>query len=299
MLVAATRSDNPLGGTPLVYDDAQETFLLGREPMLPSKILDLENRRQLDWANPVAREWSLETAAMKLRKEQQAREAARAAEAVAAAAAAAAATAEAEARAHAEELRALAASGGTLVFEPPATRGQRPAGIRAKAATFALPTQIATLDGQGRVVFHEPAPDEGGAQGAADALAEGALAAAGAAPAAAPPNAPGTAAWTVSAPVTLSPTAAAAPAAPVIPADLHTSRKDRAGRAGRPSTGASARARACGSRSTRWRRSRPPRRCSSCSAAACRPYRRGGRLRAAALLLTSSHTPGWRVSDRT
>jgi hypothetical protein len=220
MLVAAMRSDNPLGGTPLVYDDAQETFLLGREPMLPSKILDLENRRQLDWANPVAREWSLEMAAMKLRKEQQVREAARAAEAVAAAAAAAAATAEAEARARAEELRALAASGGTLVFEPPLS-ARRPAGIRARAATFALPTATLAPDGAGRVVFAEPAADAEGAQGAE--------ATAAAAPAAAPTTAPiaaMTGTWTVAAPVS-PPFAAAMPAAPPTPADLHTSRKDR------------------------------------------------------------------------
>ena len=220
MLVAAMRSDNPLGGTPLVYDDAQETFLLGREPMLPSKILDLENRRQLDWANPVAREWSLEMAAMKLRKEQQVREAARAAEAVAAAAAAAAATAEAEARAHAEELRALAASGGTLVFEPP-TFDRRPAGIRAKAAMFALPTATTTLDRSGRVVFIEPATDDEVAHGMG-----GAAAAAPAAPAAAAANALETATWTAAAPVS-PPLAAAIPAAPPAPADLHTSRKDR------------------------------------------------------------------------
>ena len=50
MLVARLRPDNPLGAAPLTSDDGGETFVLeGVGAIAPAKLLDLENRRQLEW----------------------------------------------------------------------------------------------------------------------------------------------------------------------------------------------------------------------------------------------------------
>ena len=74
MLVGALRSDNPLGGAPLTCDDVTESFTLqGVGEISAAKLLDLENRRQLVWSDLVTREWVLETAAVRVRREAAAR----------------------------------------------------------------------------------------------------------------------------------------------------------------------------------------------------------------------------------
>ena len=170
MLIAALRSDNPLGGAPLTCDEAAEHFTLqGLGEISAAKLLDLENRRQLVWADPVTREWVIETAAIRVRKAAAAKAEARAAEAAAAAATAAATAASAAAdSAAASDDRARAggvatAGAGTLVFEPPRSTSsateqpaatRRPAGIRAAQTRFEAPASAA--DGARRVVWSEP-----------------------------------------------------------------------------------------------------------------------------------------------
>jgi hypothetical protein len=153
MLVAALRTDNPLGGAPLTYDDAIEVFALqGLGEVSAAKLLDLENRRQLVWADPVTREWALETAAIRVRKEAEAKAAARAAEAAAAAAASAAVSAAADRTTGA--IIPAGASGTTLIFDPPAVGARRPAGVRAAATRFAVPESDRDA---ATVVWSEPA----------------------------------------------------------------------------------------------------------------------------------------------
>jgi hypothetical protein len=182
MLVAALRTDNPLGGAPLVYDDAVDVFALqGLGEVSAAKLLDLENRRQLVWADPVTREWALETAAIRVRKEAEAKATARAAEAAAAAAAAAAAEAAriqdesfaAQEQAMAHGVIPAVASGSTLVFAPPVAKPRRPAGVRAAATRFALPESDRDA---ATVVWSEPATDDfppAGRDAAAGAVAPG------------------------------------------------------------------------------------------------------------------------------
>ena len=151
MLIAALRSDNPLGGAPLTCDEAAEHFTLqGLGEIGAAKLLDLENRRQLVWADPVTREWVIETAAIRVRKEAAARSS-RAAEAAAAAAAA-------EERARSGGV--ATGGSGTLVFEPPPSRraaSRQPAGIRAAQTRFDAPAATAAVR-SGTVVWSEP-PD--------------------------------------------------------------------------------------------------------------------------------------------
>jgi len=136
MLVGALRSDNPLGGAPLTCDDATEAFFLqGIGEISAAKLLDLENRRQLVWSDLVTREWALETAAIRVRRETAAKAAA-----AAAAAGAVAATA----------------------LPPAAARG--PAGVPAATTRFATPVD----DGRvaGRLVWSEAMTGEGAASDA-------------------------------------------------------------------------------------------------------------------------------------
>jgi len=163
-LIAALRSDNPLGGAPLSYAEADDSFSLqGVGEIDAAKLLDLENRRQLVWADPVTREWALELAAIRLRKEKEA--AAKAAAWAAEAAAAAAAQAAAEATAApppADAAGGVAAAdvGATAVYDPPTVAGRRPAGIRATQTRFAAPDKDAVRGAGGRVVWAEPPADE-------------------------------------------------------------------------------------------------------------------------------------------
>ena len=155
MLVAALRSDNPLGGAPLACDAAAEHFTIhGIGEITAAKLLDLENRRQLVWADPVTREWVLETVALRVRRATAAKAAARAAAAAAAASAAAASAAAASAREQARAGDIARAGAGTLVFEPPPPAGARhPAGVRAARTRFETP--VAVGDGPRRVVWSE------------------------------------------------------------------------------------------------------------------------------------------------
>jgi hypothetical protein len=154
VLVAALRSDNPLGGAPLTCDETAEHFTMhGLGEITLAKLLDLENRRQLVWADPVTREWVLETVAMRVRRAAAAKAAARAAEA-----AAAAATATAQEQALAGGV--VRGGAGTLVFEPPeslSSGARRPAGVRAAQTRFEAPSD----DGgrPRRVVWSEPPGD--------------------------------------------------------------------------------------------------------------------------------------------
>ena len=145
MLVAALRSDNPLGGAPLTCEEAAEHFTIrGTGEITAAKVLDLENRRQLVWADPVTREWVLETVALRVRRATAAKAAARAAEAAAAA----------SAREQARAGDIARAGAGTLVFEPPPPAGARhPAGVRAARTRFETP--VAVGDGPRRVVWSE------------------------------------------------------------------------------------------------------------------------------------------------
>jgi hypothetical protein len=166
MLVGALRSDNPLGGAPLTCDDAAESFTLqGVGEISAAKLLDLENRRQLVWSDLVTREWVLETAAIRVRRQA----VAKAAEA--ARAAAESARVEAESAAAGEPAAAGVAPGSeTLVFGPPglaeapatppslpqSAAARRPAGVPAATTRFATPPD----DGRvaGRVVWSEVPP---------------------------------------------------------------------------------------------------------------------------------------------
>ena len=199
MLVGALRSDNPLGGAALTCDDATEAFALqGVGEISAAKLLDLENRRQLVWSDLVTREWVLETAAIRVRRQTAARTAAAASVAEAAESARAEtgnvpADGRAEAGAHAP-------GGHTLVFEPPASAGssgpaglpttsapvpqppaaRRPAGVPAATTRFAVPVD----DGRvaGRLVWSETLPDDGAAPGDCAAPREGAASDEGATP---------------------------------------------------------------------------------------------------------------------
>ena len=190
MLVGALRSDNPLGGAPLTCDDATEAFSLqGIGEISAVKLLDLENRRQLVWSDLVTREWVLETAAIRVRRETAAKAAA--AVAAAAAAAVAATTASTAAENDQSDTGNIPVDGGahgstgapgghTLVFGPPGTAGaagssglatlpnasapalqppvaRRPAGVPAATTRFAALVD----DGRvaGRLVWSETVPE--------------------------------------------------------------------------------------------------------------------------------------------
>jgi len=156
--LAAVRPGGAYAGKVLVYDELRDTFALAGVGYVPhGKLLDLENRRQLVWVDPVTREWALETAALQVRKEQAEKAAARAAAAAAAARAAAATQAAAAIRAAAASGYSARSVGQTVVFEPPALAGRGPRGIRAKSTHFELK---ATAGPATRVVYAEPAPDE-------------------------------------------------------------------------------------------------------------------------------------------
>jgi len=205
MLIAALRSDNPLGGAPLSYTEADGAFHLQGVGDIPAaKVLDLENRRQLVWADPVTREWALEMAAMKVRKEKEA-----AAQAAAQAAeAAAAATAPAGGRDVGPRPTAPAqtvspAVGETRVFAPPVDGDRRPAGVRAASTRFDAPAAPAAQGG--RVVYEEPPVDESAT--AASVAAAWGVGVTVQAPASGPPAAgdPLAAAWSTSRAVSQAP----------------------------------------------------------------------------------------------
>lgn len=158
MLVGALRSDNPLGGAPLTCDDVTESFTLqGVGEISAAKLLDLENRRQLVWSDLVTREWVLETAAVRVRREAAAR---------AAGAAVAAKAAAESARAAAENAAENAANAATGLV--------RAAGVPAASTRFAPPPD----DGRvaGRLVWSEARPPAGGAPAATGVTADGATA---------------------------------------------------------------------------------------------------------------------------
>jgi hypothetical protein len=201
MLVGALRSDNPLGGAPLTCDDATEAFSLqGIGEISAAKLLDLENRRQLVWSDLVTREWVLERAAIRVRRQT----AVKAASVAAAAAAGAAESAPAEAESVTADDRARippdVPGGHTLIFGPPRPAGssgaaglprasasalqppaaRRPAGVPAATTRFAAPVG----DGRvaGRLVWSEAMSDGDAASGEGAASGEVAAPGGGAAP---------------------------------------------------------------------------------------------------------------------
>ena len=132
MLLAALRSDGPLAGKALVFDEDQQTFTLTGIGEIPAaKVLDLEDRRQFVWGDPVTREWALETAGLRVRRE--------------AAAAAVSHQAAADQAGAGVDAPAQQAADSTLVFEPP------PAGPKRPVAMPAGPEAPAPVD-------HPPAP---------------------------------------------------------------------------------------------------------------------------------------------
>ena len=190
MLIAAMRMGHALAGKAVVFNDDDGTFeVTGQGRISAATLLQLDRDRQLDWADGATRDWVLETAALKARKEAKAAaeaaeraetervaaEAERTAAEAAAAAQAEARRAEAEAMSAAEReaaekaaaqqaaakaaadqaatLAAAGADGSTVVYPPPKPR-KRFLGIRAKRTTFDLPPDH---DKPGKwVVFAEP-----------------------------------------------------------------------------------------------------------------------------------------------
>jgi hypothetical protein len=194
MLVGALRSDNPLGGAPLTCDDATEAFSLqGIGEISAAKLLDLENRRQLVWSDLVTREWVLERAAIRVRRQTAVKAASVAAES--AAAEAESVTADDRAR-----IPPDVPGGHTLIFGPPRPAGssgpaglprasasalqppaaRRPAGVPAATTRFAAPVD----DGRvaGRLVWSEAMSDGDAAPGEGAASGEVAAPGGGAAP---------------------------------------------------------------------------------------------------------------------
>jgi MFS family permease len=161
MVLAALRSDNRLGGTTLTCDENAEHFTMqGLGEIAPAKLLDLENRRQLVWADPVTRKWVLETVATRARGTAAAKAAARAGEAAAAAA-------EAAARERAGTGGVTSAAAGPRVFETSAWHAagtRRPAGVRAAQTRFEAPRGDA--GGARRVVWSEPPREQAAPPGA-------------------------------------------------------------------------------------------------------------------------------------
>ena len=154
MLVAAIKSGNPLAGKAVVYSEDDDSFsLTGVGAISAAKLLEYEDHGQLQWADVVTREWTLETAAIKARGEA----------AAGAAAEAAATAAAAEAVVRVAELDRIAPM--PIVYEPPSTVPPVQQGIPAKAPGFELGP---AAERQARwVVFAEPAPGESrGAQSA-------------------------------------------------------------------------------------------------------------------------------------
>jgi len=151
MLVAAIKSGNPLAGKAVVYNEDDDSFsLTGAGAITATKLLEYEDRGQLQWADLVTREWTLETAAIKARAE------AAAGAAAEAAATAAAVRAAAEAVVRRAELDRIAPM--PIVYEPPSTVPPVQQGIPAKAPGFELGP---AAERQARwVVFAEPAPGE-------------------------------------------------------------------------------------------------------------------------------------------
>ena len=109
MLVATLRSDGPLEGAPLVYDRASEHLSLeGRGEITAAKLIDLENRRQLLWADAASRDLVLEVARARIRAERAEKTSARA-------------QAAAVLRAHEPGTKATGIPAASTRFEPPAT----------------------------------------------------------------------------------------------------------------------------------------------------------------------------------
>jgi hypothetical protein len=148
MLVAAIRSGSPLAGKALVFNESDSSFeVTGVGPISATELLDYEDRRLLEWADQVTREWALETADFQAR--------------AAATRAREAAAREAEARVAAEaaaaELDRVAPK--PVIYDPPSTAPVLPGGIPAKAPGFALDPVSGRAPGR-RIVFAEAPPDD-------------------------------------------------------------------------------------------------------------------------------------------
>jgi hypothetical protein len=123
MLIAAIRTGHALAGKAVTYNEEDGRFWLTGSGEIPAtRLLEYDERRELDWADDVTREWALEMASILARKQ--------AAEERQQAAAAAAAAAEAA------RLEALAPP--SVVYPPPETTPPRPDGIPALAPKFEL-----------------------------------------------------------------------------------------------------------------------------------------------------------------
>lgn len=126
MLIAAIRTGHALAGKAVTYNDEDGRFWLSGVGEIPAaRLIEYDERRELDWADDVTREWALEMAAILARK--------LAAEQQQQAAAAAAAAAEAA------RLEALAPP--SVVYQPPDTSPPRPEGIPAVRPGFELSTE--------------------------------------------------------------------------------------------------------------------------------------------------------------
>ena len=157
MLVAAIKSGNPLAGRAVVYDEDDDRFsLTGVGAITATKLLEYEDRGQLQWADLVTREWTLETAAIKARAEAAAGAPTEAVAREEAEAAAVRAVAEAVIRS--AELERIAPM--PIIYEPPSTVPPAQQGILAKAPGFEMGP---AAERQARwVVFAEPASGEAG-----------------------------------------------------------------------------------------------------------------------------------------
>lgn len=149
MLIAAIRTGHALAGKAVTYNEEDGRFWLTGSGEIPAaRLLEYDDRRELDWADDVTREWALEMASILARKQ--------AAEERQHEAAAAAATAEAA------RLEALAPP--SVVYPPPDTTPPPPDGIPAVAPTFELSPEA--RDRRPRwVVWAEAAPDAAAATG--------------------------------------------------------------------------------------------------------------------------------------
>ena len=155
MLIAAIRTGHALAGKAVTYNEEDGRFWLTGSGEIPAaRLLEYDDRRELDWADDVTREWALEMASILARKQ--------AAQERQHEAAAAAATAEAA------RLEALAPP--SVVYPPPDTTPLRPEGIPAVAPTFELSSEA--RDRRPRwVVWAEAAPDAAAATGGTEAPA--------------------------------------------------------------------------------------------------------------------------------
>ena len=144
MLVAAIKSGSPLAGKAVVYNEDDDSFsLTGVGAITATKLLEFEDRRQLEWADLVTREWTLETAAIKARAEAAAGAAAEAAVAAAAARAAAAslrASSEASSSAHSRVVGSAQSSCRLSSYARSCAAVMGPAPVSSKVSVSSLKT---------------------------------------------------------------------------------------------------------------------------------------------------------------